>query len=221
MLIKSRGIVLRFTKYGDTSLIATIFTEKVGLQSYMIKGARSSKSKIKMALLQPLTILDMVAYHREQAQTQHIREMKCDYIFKNLPQDQTKKTIAFFIAEILNRAVKDQSHPEELFRFIENTLIALDESESKTENFHLEFLIGLSRQLGFGPGRWNEITLGRIIPQEDANILQDLIDSKKLLAPITTEQRRALLNIMLDFYQHHLDNFGKIKSVEVLREILS
>ena len=221
MLIKSRGIVLRFTKYGDTSLIATIFTEKVGLQSYMIKGARSSKSKIKMALLQPLTILDMVAYHREQAQTQHIREMKCDYIFKNLPQDQTKKTIAFFIAEILNRAVKDQSHPEELFRFIENSLIALDESETKTENFHLEFLIGLSRHLGFGPGRWNEVTRGRIIPQEDANILQDLVDSKKLLAPITTEQRRELLNIMLDFYQHHLDNFGKIKSVEVLREILS
>lgn len=221
MLIKSRGVVLRFTKYGDTSLIATIFTEKAGLQSYILKGIRSSKSKLKMALLQPLTILDMVTYHREQAQTQHIREIKCHYIFKNLPTDLTKKTIAFFMAEILNRAVKDQSHPEELYQFIEGALIALDRSESNTENFHLEFLIGLSRLLGFGPGRWNEVTLGRIVPEEIIKSLQALVVSDKIMQPLNTEQRRELLNLILEFYQHHLENFGKIKSVEVLREILS
>ena len=201
--------------------MATIFTEVAGLQAYVLKGVRSSKAGNKMALIQPLTILDLVVYHKETSTSQHIREIKCHHVYKSIPQDLTKKTIAFFIAEILNRAVKEQSHPEELYHFLERALISLDEMNNGKENFHLIFLIQLSRQLGFGPGQWSEITNNRSIASEDADILQKLLSNESFHDNLSGQKRREILNLLLDFYKDHIDQMGKIRSVEVLREILA
>ena len=45
MTEKTRGLVLSYIKYKETSIICKIFTESFGIQSYIINGIRNSKSK--------------------------------------------------------------------------------------------------------------------------------------------------------------------------------
>jgi len=76
MLHKTKGIVLNYIKYSDTSIIAKIYTEAFGLQSYIVNSVRSSKAKNKIALFQPLTLLEMVVYHKNHQGLQRISEMR-------------------------------------------------------------------------------------------------------------------------------------------------
>jgi len=225
MIFKTKGIVFRFTRYGETSIIVNIFTELFGLQSYIVNGVRSKNAKTKIALFQPLTLLDMVVYHKENAGVLRIKEVKCAYPYRHIPSDMKREAIGMFLVEILNKAVKEQSHPEELYRFIEHSLMELDTLSRGMENFHLFFLINLSRHLGFGPQMSGEILGGRLIPIEDEGILQQLISAKasagnsQKLNTVTNHQRRDLLEILVRFYQAHVEHFGDVKSLAVLREV--
>jgi DNA repair protein RecO (recombination protein O) len=223
MISKTKGIVFRFTRYGETSILVNIFTQQFGLQSYIVNGVRSSKARPSMALYQPLTILDLVVYHKESGGISRIKEIKCAHPYTQIPSDLRREAVGMFIIEILNRAVKEQSHPDELYQFIENSLISLDTLTKGIENFHLFFLINLSRYLGFGPQMSGEILGGRLIPIEDEQILQQLIlnQPQENVRPIipTNVQRRELLEILVRFYQIHIEQFGEVKSLAVLKEV--
>ncbi|HEU5146219.1 MAG TPA: DNA repair protein RecO, partial [Chryseosolibacter sp.] len=112
MIFKTRGIVFRFTKFQETSIIVTIFTEQFGLQSYIVNGVRSKSSKNKIALYQPLTLLNLVVYHRENANIERIKEISCLHPYRTLATDVRKSTLAIFINELLNKTVKEESHVE-------------------------------------------------------------------------------------------------------------
>jgi len=225
MIFKTKGIVFRFTRYGETSIIVNIFTELFGLQAYIVNGVRSKKAKANIAHFQPLMLLDLVVYHKDNASIFRIKEVKCSYPFHNIPIDIKRESVAMFMVEILNKAVKEQSHHEELYQFLERSLIELDTMHSGIENFHLFFLINLSRHLGFGPQMSGEILDGRQIPIEDENILQQLITSKttvkgrEKMPMVTNSQRRELLEILVRFYHYHIEHFGEVKSLAVLREV--
>jgi DNA repair protein RecO (recombination protein O) len=225
MIHKTRGIVFRFTRYGETSIIANVFTEQFGLQSYIVNGVRTKKAKINLALFQPLTLLDMVVYHKETGGVFRIKELKVAYPYRAIPTDMKREAVAMFIIEILNKAVKEQSHPEALYQFIEQSMIELDTLTRGIENFHLFFLINLSRHLGFGPQMSGEILGGRVIPIEEESVLQQIIlsgttaQNQGNMPSVTNAQRRDLLEILVRFYQAHIEHFGEMKSLAVLREV--
>lgn len=223
MTFKTKGIVFRFIRYGETSIIVSIFTQLFGLQSYIVNGVRKKSVKSNIALFQPLTLLDLVVYHKESGSVSRIKEIKCSYPYTSISSDMKREAIALFLVEILNKAVKEQSHPDELYQFLEATLVHLDSLKTGIENFHLFFLINLSRHLGFGPQMSGEILGGRLIPIEDEQILQQLIVNKPQLRPQeltpTNAQRRELLEILVRFYQVHVDHFGEVKSLAVLRDV--
>jgi DNA repair protein RecO (recombination protein O) len=222
MLHKTRGIVFRFTKYGETSIIVTIFTELFGLQSYIVNGVRSKSAKNKIALYQPLTLLSLIVYHREHANIERIKELHCFYPYQSLTADIKKSTIAIFLTELLNKTVKDESHTSEMFAFLADSLITIDGLHSAYENAHLIFMIRLSRHLGFGARFVNEILGGRVTDMETEKILAALLnaDYNQPIA-ITNHQRKELLDLLLKFYAEHLENLGELRSVQVLRDILS
>ena len=219
MLTKTKGIVFRFTKYGDSSVIATLFTEHAGVQSYMLKGIRKSKSRSGMALYQPLTLLDLVVYHKDGASLHHIREVKCRYIYKNIPGNVLRETLAFFLTEVMNKSIREQTHPEDLYQFLEHSLILLDASEEPLQDFHLRFMTGLSRFLGFGAQHSQEVIGGRILPTEVQENLQKLLDGEK--TNLSYVHRKEILELLTGFYRDHIENFGTLKSVEILQEILA
>lgn len=216
MLYKTKGVVFRFTKFRETSIIVTIFTELFGLQSYMVNSVRSAKGKI--ALFQPLTLLDMVVYHRENANINRIKEVKCLHPYESLHRDIRKSAIALFLTEILNKTVKEESHSEDMFQFISKSLIELDLMPDQFENFHLVFLIRLSRLLGFGIHTAEDLRPEFPGDEESISLLGKLLTEEQ--AQINLYQRRSLLGGLLQFYRKHAETMGELKSVPVLREVL-
>jgi DNA repair protein RecO (recombination protein O) len=222
MLHKTRGIVFRFTKYGDSSIIVTIFTELFGLQTYIVNGVRSKSAKSKIALFQPLTLLDLVVYYKETASIKRIKEVRCFYQYQTLQTDIRKSSIAMFINEMLNKTMKEETHAQEQFEFLLESLISLDRLQTGFENFHLIFLVKLSRFLGFGAHQVNDIGQGIFTEKEEEELIEKLIaaDYDTELS-VTHAQRRSMLEILLRFYSAHIDSLGEIRSVQVLKEVMS
>jgi len=209
------------TRFGDTSVIVNVFTEAFGLQSYLVNGVRSRSAKGKAALYQPLTLLDMVVYHKENGNIMRIKEARCWYAYQHIGKDMRKTSIALFLDEVMNKAVREQSHTQELATFLMESLIALDQTDVP-ENFHLYFLIQLARHLGFGAHTPQEILEGRWIDDLGEKSLQQLLGaSNHAQVKLSHAQRRMLLDELLLFFRCHLEGFGEMKSVAVLREVMS
>jgi DNA repair protein RecO (recombination protein O) len=221
MIFKTSGVVFRLTKYGETSVIVNIFTSQFGLQSYIVNGVRSKSGKGRIALYQPLTLLDLVVYHKETGGIMRIKEVKCLYPYQHISTDVRKTTIALFIEELVNKSIKEEAHPAELCDFLIRSLISLDSLE-KPGNFHLSFLVRLSRHLGFQPQNATEVLGGRVMDYDEENALNQILNAGyDSDVSLTNLQRRNILDALLRFYSMHVENFGQMKSLSVLREILS
>lgn len=221
MIYKTRGIVFRFTKFRETSIIVTIFTDQFGLQTYIVNGVRSKNSKNKIALYQPLTLLNLVVYHRENANIERIKEIQCLHPYTTLLSDMRKSAIAMFINELLNKTVKEESHAKEIFDFIFDSLVTLD-GLREFENFHMVFMVKLSQYLGFGIQHSNQVIGGHLVDAATESLLAQLIaagydDKIKMM----NSERRVLIDLLVDFYTSHFENLKGMKSLQVLREVLS
>jgi len=222
VLHKTSGIVFRFTKYAETSIIVTVFTSKFGLQTYLVNSVRSKSGKGKIALYQPLTLLDMVVYHKENATILRLKEVRCFHPYRSITSDFRKSTIALFLNEVINKAVKEQTHAQEIGEFLFDSFITLDQLTGNTENFHLVFLMRLSKLLGFGPTHTNEILTPFFADDKEEQMLHQLLTADyNAQLPMNQIQRRNVLDVLLRFYATHIEGFGEIKSIGVLRELIN
>ncbi|MEJ7643383.1 MAG: DNA repair protein RecO [Chryseolinea sp.] len=222
MLHKTQGVVFRFTKYGETSIIVNIFTELFGLQSYIVNGVRSKSSKNRIALYQPMTLVDLVVYHRENANINRIREIKCLYPYQTITTDIRKSAITIFINEVLNKTVKEESQAGAFCNFMIHSLITLDTLDVHVENFHIIFLLKLSRMLGFGAHEVNDILGVHMTDLEtEKNLSFFLSCDYNHAISLSNVQRRNVLDLILKFYADHMDSMGELRSVQILREVLS
>lgn len=241
MLHKTRGIIFRATDYGESSVIVQIFTEKFGLQSYIINGAKKPKAKIGRNMLQPLHLLDLVVYHKNTGSVQRISELKNAPVLRSIPYDVIKSCIAIFLNEVLYKAIKQQSPDENLFDFIFSAIEWLDHQTESVANFHLVFLTRLTRYLGFYPDRYMagnadyfDIKNGqftRFKPESVSYLSPPHTDNFRLvlqtgfedmhLLKLSNDERRYLVQKLLEYYAMHIEGFGNIKSADVLEEVLA
>jgi len=241
MLHKTRGIVFKTTDYGESSVIVQVFTEKFGLQSYIVNGAKKPKAKIARNMLQPLHLLDMIVYHKNTGNVQRIKELKNTPLLQTIAYDVIKSSIAMFLNEVLYKAVKQQAADENSFGFIFSAIEWLDHQTEGLANFHLLFLIQLTRYLGFYPDRYlagdadyfdmkngvfcrykpdSVLYLSPPHTQNFALLLQCSFEKMHLLK-LTNDDRRYLVQKLLEYYALHIEGFANIRSHEVLEEILS
>lgn len=230
MLHKTRGIALNYIRYRESSIIAKVYTESFGIQSYIVNGVRSSKSKTnKIALFQPLTLLDMVVYHKSKEDTIHrISEMKCYAPFQSLPYDMYKSSLAMFTTEILGKTLKEEETNEPLFQFIENSVLYLDEASGGFENFHIQFLLQLASYLGFGietiddlEGELRENHYPHIADTRELQVTHQLLmEPYGTVVALDRSRRVDILEKLLFFYKIHMDTLGGIRSLDVLKEVL-
>ncbi|HEY0244479.1 MAG TPA: DNA repair protein RecO [Mucilaginibacter sp.] len=240
MLHKTRGIVFKTTDYGETSVIVQIFTEKFGLQSYIINGVKKPKAKIGRNMLQPLHLLDLVVYHKNTGNVQRIAELKNAPVLQSIPYDVIKSSLAIFLNEILYKAVRQQSADENLFDFLFNAIEWLDHQNAGLANFHLLFLVRLSRYLGFYPdtylindadyfdlkngifSKYKPDSVLYLSPPHTQNFNRLLNCGFEAIASIkfSNDERRYLLNKLLEYYALHVEGFGLIRSHEILEEVL-
>lgn len=240
MLHKTSGIILQTTNYSDSSLIAKIYTEKFGLQSYIINGVRGKKSKTKASLFQPMALVDIVVSNSEKSNLQRISEINIQHPYTDIPYNIVKSSIAIFLNEILFRALKEEHSDEDLFSYIKNSLLILDLKTDSCSNFHIYFLLQLSRFLGFYPqGSFSENTpcfdlnegkFISIIPSHNnylkpptAAMLSEFLNSnfeKIQELKMDATQRKKILHALILFFQFHISSFGEIKSLEVLEQVI-
>lgn len=241
MLSNTRGIVFKYFKYSESSIIAKIFTEEFGLQSYIVKGIRSKSSKTKLALFQPLTLVDLVAIHKENKSLNHLKEISVNYAFQSIPIKMEKRSVLFFLDELLYRSIREETPNKDLFNWLFNTLTWYDLNTGGATNFHLVFMLQLSRFLGFYPKKTpgkkqsvfdlQEGQFSDAIPQHPQFITGILVEKLALLyvspfedspsPDINNNERRKLLEILITYYRLHLPGFGEMKSIEVLKTILA
>lgn len=233
MLKKTRGIVINYTKYSETSIIAKVFTEKMGMKTYIVNGVRSNKNGSKIALYQPLTLLDMVVYFKQNNHSiQRISEARCHVPYHNIPFDFQKSTIALFIAEVLSKALREEEENALLFDFLLNALVWFDDTQEDYQAFHLQFLAKMPRFLGFDP-QSADVLIAEVSHQhpvsfpsekstEVKGVINQLLSSNfEQRISIGRSLRGYVIDLLLEYYHLHVGGFGTLKSLTVLREMMN
>ena len=237
MLAKNNSIVLSKLKYRDNDLIVKCYTQQRGVVSYILRGVlKSKRGQTKTVYFQELSQLQIEESYKPTQSLQTIREVKLNYIYKSLHTNIYKSAIVIFLSEILSNVLKEEEKNEDLFNYLETTLQYLD-NEDKFSNFHLLFLLKLTRYLGFQPENLNpnypffNLQSGIFEPSnqgiysisgENLTLLKrllginfDALDTIK----INAKQRQEFLNMLLYYFELHLGSFKKPKSLQVLNEV--
>jgi DNA repair protein RecO (recombination protein O) len=244
-LHKARGIVLRTVKYGETSVIVTILTDLFGVQSYLVNGVRTStkKGSGKANLFQPAAILDLIVYHNELRNLQRIKEFKWAHLYQNIFSDIKKNAVSLFMVELLTKCLKQPEANEDLFDFVEDALLHLDESdETVTANFPLFFALHVAVFFGFriddqysATNPFLDLQEGTYVDErpshphfledKQAAITSDLLKVRQPVElgaiKLNHDFRRNLLFAFETYYAFHIQDFGRMKTLPVLKEILN
>jgi DNA repair protein RecO (recombination protein O) len=242
MIHSTKGIVLRTIKYGETSVIASVFTELFGIQSYLVNGVRTSGKSSKAHFFQPSSMLDMEVYHNDLKNLQRIKDLKWSFIYKTILSDVIKNSIALYMVELLQKTLKQPEPNADLFSFCEDAFLQLDKASSEiAANFPIYFSLQLAPFFGirlqdnysetqniFDPqeGKFSDTTsasLNHFNKEADYNISQllkaihpdDLSEIK-----INRNLRMAILKIVEEFYAWHVPEFGSMKTLSVLSAII-
>ena len=241
MLEKTKGIVLHQIKYSDSGIIAQLYTRKFGRQSFLIRGMRNRKSGKHNILFQPMYVLDLEISYKESREMNVLKEFSVSYSPYDIYSDIKKSSVAIFLGEVLTSVLREESPHEELFEYIEQSIIYFDRCREGYANFHIAFLAGLSSFLGFEPGMrqdehdsFFDMTNGIFVPvppvhgnyanPEISNILARIfLASYDSIRNITLNgsQRNEVLDTLIKYYSLHLSGLKRINSLEILKEVFS
>ncbi|MCL4115237.1 UNVERIFIED_CONTAM: hypothetical protein GTU68_027275 [Idotea baltica] len=238
-IVVTKSIVLSTLKYSDSSLIVKCYTEEEGLKSYLIKGIlKAKKSGIKAAYFQPLTLLKIVANHNNKGTLNAIKEVQVSIPYKTVYKDIVKQSVVLFLSEVLSYAIKEEEENKALFEYLETSLVWLDVHD-KIANFHLLFLLNLTRFLGFYPDLSEKEKLGfNLIEGNFTNYNthkntisgNEFYQFKKLLGinfdsienvSFSKQERQTVLKIIIRYFELHLDGFRNPKSLQILEAVFS
>jgi DNA repair protein RecO (recombination protein O) len=239
MLHKTKAIALHHLKYGDTSLVVTMYTEHFGRKSFLVQGVYGKKSKFRPTFFQPFTLLDLEVYINPKRDLQRIKELNLHQPFHSLPFHATKSAIALFLSEILYKVLKEEEPNPLLFSYLFHSINVLDVTDTGTANFHLVFLINLTKYLGFYPeNNYSEPVCifdpvnGKFFPSSllhsgyPDKVLSHLIhrllsvsfEEMEQLA-LNHQTRNSLAKLLIEFYNLHLGGLGNVKSLPVLQSV--
>ncbi len=236
MLQKTEGIVIHTLPYSDTSIIAKIFTADFGLLSFMVKGTRGKKSSNKAVLFQPLSLLALDIYHQANKNLQTIKESKLIFHPIGIYGNIHKTSVVLFIAEVLQKILKEDYHNHMLFDLIKQKVKKLND-EPFDPDFHLQFLLDMSNELGFVPYN-NYSATENIFSIQEGKFVANNMDHNGVLYMSSTDShhlhqmlssvpmqlsrmdRRSLLTELLKYFQFHNPGMSSIKSTSVLQEVL-
>ncbi len=239
MLIKTEAIVLHSLKYGETRLIVDLFTREVGRLSCIIPLPKTPKSRLKKQYFQPMTLLEIEVDVRQRLQLQKLKDARLLSAYASIPFSPEKLALSLFIAEFLYHALRSEQHNEPLFAYLCDSMQWLDTVEVGFANFHLTFLMRLSRFLGFYPnlddyvdGCVFDLREGRFctsvpthrdfLQPDDARRIHTLMrmDFPTMhLYRLNRMDRNRIVDVLLHYYRLHIPQFPELKSLSVLQEL--
>jgi DNA repair protein RecO (recombination protein O) len=239
MLIKTKAFVLHYVKYGDASLIVDLFTQSHGRLTFMARVPQSPKGRLKRQLFQPLNVLDVDFDYRQNVSMQKFRDVRIAVPFVSIPFDGYKLSISFFVAEFLFHSLREEQQNNPLFEYVVSSIAWLDSCTRQFSNFHLVFLMRLSRFLGFFPNlddnadycyfdlregcfcKTSPLHPDFLQPDEAGRIklLMRMNYETMHLYTMTRQERERCIEVMISYYKLHIPDFREMKSLDVLREM--
>jgi DNA repair protein RecO (recombination protein O) len=240
MLIKTRGIVFRTVKHGETSLIADIFTEEKGLQTYMLGNVRSKKPRFSAGATQPPALVSLVAYFRDSKDIQHVKELHAGYIYNDLVFDFKKGAVALFMVELARKTIRETEENHALFHFLWESFVFLDATKVSFANVHLVFAVQLTNFLGFMPAPSEESVcffdlkegvfctkppLHSFYMREEIAIYFNklltctLQESHEIMMERTL--RYEVVEKIIQFYHFHIEKLPELQSHRILRDVMN
>ncbi|AZQ43393.1 DNA repair protein RecO [Nonlabens ponticola] len=237
MLISTPAIVLSSIKYGESDLIARLYTRELGSQSYMLKGIRKSrKGKLRVSYFQPLTQLHIETQHKDKGNLEYIKECRIAVHYENISTAIAKSSVALFFGEILSQLLTEQQPDEQLFDYLSNAFEFLDQTDH-VSNFTIKVLLDMTDIMGFGIDRStlqfeylnmlngtfdnNGMQPHHLTDVESSLIKQFLGTDFERLEEIKIhrKQRSELLNLVVEYFQIHLEVFKKPASLTILKQL--
>jgi len=241
MILSTKAIVLKHYKYSENSIICKIYTEELGIKSYLINNVHNKRSKLKIGFFQPLTLLDLVVYNKENKQLQHVKEVACVEPLLDIQMNIVKSSIALFVAEVILKTIREEEANPVLFAFVTEFIKKFNEAIENFADYHLVFLLNFTQYLGFYPkmesysyNSYFDMLEGRFchniplhtnyIERQYSNYLFQLLTvdytGTKILN-LNGKLRQQLLDKIILYYKIHLEGMGMIHSAEVLKMIFS
>jgi DNA repair protein RecO (recombination protein O) len=206
-------------------VIARFFTESFGLQSFVINGVRSAKSKISPSLLQPLSMCELVQYYDEKKDLNRLKEIRPDYILKSIPFSPGKTAIAMFVAEYLGKVLQEGQSNNSLFMMMKEWIMELDQKENHFDSMHIALVWNSLAPLGILPNNWRDILPSGIIPNEEQNAgIQSFfnwIEQGGDSVPVSGAMKQWILDLLIHYVRTHMDGMVNLQSLTVLRQVFS
>jgi DNA repair protein RecO (recombination protein O) len=239
MDFKTKAIVLHHLRYSDTSLVATIYTQTHGRKSFLIHGVYRRKSKFPPTFFQPLTFLDLEISVSPRRDLQHIKEASIYQPVHSFSDSPVKGAVTLFLAEILYKTLREEEPNHSMFEFLENAIQYLDATNQGAANFHLWFMINLTKYLGFYPvnnysakntifdlvnGRFYTPVFSKSQAKEQElafriNQLLELAPEHIANLELNHETRNFIIENLIEYYHIHHGHLGTIKSLPVLQGV--
>lgn len=240
MLTTTNAIVLTKIRYKDNDLIVKCYTQKQGVVSYLLKGILASKKSNKKGVyFQPLSQLQLNTDYKPNRSLQYIKDIKTDFLYTSLHTNILKSAIVMFLAEVLTQALQEEEQNDALYSYLQTTLQWLDANDSFS-NFHLLFLLELTKYLGFYPdqsqlesaayfnlydGEFQHRSTSKYhVSGENLTLLKQLLgitfDDLNSIK-INAKQRQSFLTLILVYFELHLGNFKKPKSLQILNDVFN
>ena len=241
MITKTRGIVLRSVRFGESSLIVDVLTKSSGRVSFMVHIPKTSKGKIKKQYFQPMTLLDFEYDFRQRSNLQRIKDVRVSLPYSSIPIDPAKSCISLFLSEFIYYATRNEQENPTLFTYISTSLEWLDNAYEDFANFHLVFMMRLGKFLGFHPfledftpGCFFDLRNGcftlsmplhaDFLNAADAGHLYNLMrmnfETMKLFK-LSHDDRNRITEIVLRYYKLHLPNMPELQSFDISREVFA
>lgn len=237
MRVSDKAVVLQAIRHGDKKFIVKMYTRGHGLLTVAANIGKAGSSKIKPSGILPLSLIDAELIVKQNKEIHQLTEASCYYVATNIQGSITRLSIAQFLNEVLLKTLKEQSANANLYEFIETCLKYLNDADESI-NLHLYFLSELTKYLGFEPqnnysaalpyfdcreGRFSAaaLTMPLGLTKEDSLLFSEFLKVNSLETPISNRQRQLLLEILLAYYKLHIPGFSDVRSLDVLREVIS
>jgi len=235
LLVQTLGIVLSSLRYRESSLIVRVYTESAGLQSLIVNSVRTAKPAFPMAFFQPLSLIDLVFYQKPNNNAlQRLKEVHTSVPFKYIGTDQVKTCLAFFMAEVLEKAIKEEEGNEPMFQLLWTSCQILDLQETGSFLFLQQFMVRLASNLGFGIDNVNAFysnvakadstfssTWEYHIDPDEVALLNEMLETPLGDAQSASlKVRRSLLLHLIAWFRLHLQNFSELKTLPIIQEVM-
>ncbi len=239
---KTTGFILRKVQYSDSSHIINAYTLDKGRQDYFLRKQKSRRNRALTHLISPLNQLEFDIDARPKRQIQSIKDIRLKKHALYMDQSPAKSAIIFFMSEVLYRSLREEEENPDTYRFIEHTILLLNQIEKGFQMFPLIFITLLTRYLGFTPllsqkdkketpgyfNLYSGLFEKKMSPNEsmglkESQLLNDILENGFHITSTYYHKktRENFLDNMLLYYKTHLEGIKHFKSVDVLREIFA